>query len=121
MADPTVITAVVGTIAAVIGASTPIIIERRHDRATEHDRETDAAEETEATRVASWAGLNEALGREIERLQQDVARIRSDYEAALARQRDEYEAKLAASTSRITELETDVASLRRLLGQPPKP
>lgn len=120
MADPTIITAVVGAAAGVIGAATPILFERRHKREKSQDDEVTEEKELAGTQVASWTGLNEALGREIERLHQDIDRIRTDYESAMRRQREDYEAQLNVAHVRIAELETDVASLRRLLGAPPR-
>lgn len=121
MADPILLTGVVGTVAAVIGAATPILFERRHGR---KEREAEAEKEAQAladSSVKSWAELNKALNREIGRLHDDVDRIRSDYESALARQRAEHEAQLAGANRRIADLEADVASLQRLLspGQGP--
>ena len=124
MADPILLTGIVGTAAAVVGAATPILFERRKGR---KDREADA-EKASSANIESWAELNKALNREIARLHSDVDRIRSDYETAIARQqreheaemqrqRADYEARLEADHRRITELETDVASLKRILGQ----
>lgn len=116
MTDPAALTAVIGATAGVIGAGTPIIIERRNRRNARKEREQDTVEDT----VASWASLNKALGEEIDRLHSDIDRIRADYHAAMNQQRAEYEEHLDVARKRISELETDVASLRRLLGQPPK-
>jgi len=116
VADPTVLTAIVGAAAAAIGAITPVIIERRNGKKTKADEIEDAAEES----IASWGSLNEALGREIQRLHGDMDRQRADYQAAMEKQRIEYETQLDAARRRITDLETDVASLQRLIGQPPK-
>lgn len=115
MTDPILLTGVVGTVAAVIGAATPILFERRHGR---KEREAEAEKDAKAladSSVKSWAELNKALNREIGRLHDDVDRIRSDYEAAIARQRAEHETQLAGAHQRIADLEADVASLRRLL------
>lgn len=116
MADPTVLTAVLGAFAGAIGAVTPIIIERRNNRRSRREEIAEAA----ADSVASWTSLNDALGREITRLHTEMDRIRADCQAAMDRQRAESEKQLHVARSRITELETDVASLRRLLGGPPK-
>jgi gas vesicle protein len=115
MADPALLTAIVGTAAGLIGAATPILFERRHGR-----KEREAGAEKDAKKLAdssieSWAALNKALNREIGRLHDDVDRIRSDYESAIARQRTEHETQLAGAHQRIADLEADVASLRRIL------
>lgn len=103
MADPTALTAIIGAAAAVLGASTPLFIERHNREKVHRDEVAEAAGDN----IASWNTLNAALGREIQRLQ-----------AAMDRQRADYENQLDAARNRITELETDVASLRRILGQP---
>jgi gas vesicle protein len=113
VADPTVLTVIIGTVAGVIGAATPIIIERRNGKRSKRDEIEDAAEES----IASWGSLNEALGREIQRLHGDLERQRADYQAVMDKQRADYEAQLDAARKRITDLETDVASLQRLIGQ----
>lgn len=126
VADPTALTAIIGSASGVISAACAILFERRHE-----GRDADAEAEKTAKGLAdssieSWTELNKALNREIARLHSDVDRIRSDYETAMERQRTEYEAamqrqrteyetQLAADHRRITDLETDVASLRRLL------
>lgn len=115
MADPTVITAFVGTAVGVIGAATPILLERRHRRDQEKDRETEAAGEFATATVANWTALNDALNREISRLHSDIDRIRTEYQAAMDRQRADYEAQLAAAHEQIAELRAEVATLRRLL------
>lgn len=126
VADPTALTAIIGAAAGILGAAAPIVIDRRRDK---HDREADAkhaAEDIASSSIESWTELNKALNREIARLHADVDRIRSDYESAMERQRREYEAALARQRTdyeeqlrdarqRITDLEADVASLRRLL------
>jgi gas vesicle protein len=103
VADPTVLTAIVGAAAALLGAGTPIVIERRNHKKSQREEIDEAAEES----IASWNSLNEALGREIKRLQDTMDRQRTDYET-----------QLDAARKRITELESDLASLRRILGQP---
>lgn len=126
MADPTALTAIIGVGAAALGAFAPIVIDRSHTR---REREADAAKSAEDianSSIESWAELNKALNREIDRLHRDVNRIRSDYETAIVRQRHEYEAAMekqrltheaqqAEDRKRIADLEADVASLRRLL------
>lgn len=128
MADPALLTGVVGAAAGVVGAATPVVFERWHRK---KDRQAEARKEAEglaSSSIESWAELNKALNREISRLHSDVDRIRSDYESAIARQRADYEAamerqradyeaRLDSAHRRITELETDVASLKRILGQ----
>lgn len=126
MADPAALTAMVGAAAGLLGALTPILIERRQDRRNREADEKQSAEKMADSSVRSWSELNLALNREIERLHEDLNRIRADYEAAIDRQqrehveamekqRREYEFQLAEARRRITDLETDVASLRRLL------
>lgn len=115
MPDPALLTGIIGAAAGVSGAAIPVIIERHNRRKSAQDELEEAAEES----VTSWTSLNEALGREIRRLQGEIDRIRSENQAALARQQIDYENQLTAARRRITELETDVASLRRILGQPP--
>jgi gas vesicle protein len=116
VADPTVLTAIVGAAAAALGAVTPLLIERRNRVRSKKDDIEDAAEES----IASWGSLNEALGREIQRLHADMDRIRSENQAVMDRQHTDYETQLIAARKRISELETDVASLQRLLGQASK-
>lgn len=125
--DPALLTGIIGAAAGILGAGTPIVIERHNRKKSAREEIEDAAEDT----VASWNSLNEALGREIRRLQDEINRTRTDYRAAMAKQeadyktamdqqRGDYEAQLDAARKRITELEADVASLRRILGQPPR-
>lgn len=125
MPDPALLTGIIGAAAGVFGAGVPVVIERRNRAKSAREEIEEAAGET----VASWNSLNEALGREIRRLQDEIATHRAEYQAALAQQRDDYQAamdrqrtdyetQLDAARKRITELETDVASLRRILGPP---
>ncbi len=128
MADPALLTGIVGAAAGLIGAATPILFERRHGRKEREAKDEKDARELADSSIESWAELNKALAREIARLHTDVDRIRSDYEAAIERQqrqheaemqrqRADYEGRLDSAQLRITELETDVASLKRILGQ----
>ena len=100
MPDPTVLTGVIGTAAAAISAAAAFVSARR-DRTRDEDE--DAAARA-ANSVASWTALNAALDREISRLHEDMNRLR-----------DEYEQNLQAARLRISELETEVAALRRAL------
>jgi gas vesicle protein len=112
--DPTALTAIVGAAAGCLGAATPVVIARHNRQKAKRDEIEEAAEYN----VTSWSTLNDALGREIQRLQFAMDRQRADYAAQLAATRNEYEIQLDAARKRITELETDVASLRRILGPP---
>lgn len=122
MPDPTVLTGIVGTAAGALGGAAAYLTARR-EKKRDDDKE---AEDKAASSIESWTELNKALNREIARLHSDVDRIRSDYEtalerqrhdyeAAMERQRRDYEAQLGDARQRITDLEADVASLRRLL------
>jgi len=99
MADPAVITAWVMAAGAAVTAVTPIVMARRK-----------AAKAQDATVLASFTALNSALGREVERLQGDMAKLRDDYER-----------RLDSAQARISELESEVATLQRLLRQGPAP
>lgn len=102
MADPTVLTGVIGSIAGVVGAGYAIIT-ARHEKKKEARRDAD---DQAANSVASWTALNAALDREIKRLHEEMDRLR-----------EEYERHLEAARRRISELEDEVAALRRLLGR----
>jgi hypothetical protein len=93
MADATTITAVVMAAGAAVTAITPIAMRRRQK-----------TREQDATVLASFTALNKALGQQIERLQGDMDRLRGDYER-----------RLGTAQDRITELESEVATLNRLL------
>ncbi len=99
MADPAVITAWVMAAGAAVTAVTPLVMARRK-----------AARQHDSAAVASFTALNDALGREIARLQGDKTKLRDDYER-----------RLDAAQDRITELESEVATLQRLLRQGPAP
>jgi hypothetical protein len=101
VADPTVLTTFIGTAAGIVGAGTAIVAGRR-DLAK--DRESDAVRN-----VASWRALNEALRKEIDRLNAEMGRLRSDYEK-----------QLDAAHMRISEMENDVSVMRRFLRRPPE-
>jgi predicted RNase H-like nuclease (RuvC/YqgF family) len=124
VADPTTLTAVIGTAAGVVGAAAGWLTARR-DKARD---DKDDAEERAANSVASWTALNAALDREIKRLHEEMDRLRDDsaqhlgrlrdeYEQHLSRLRDEYEQHLQAARHRISVLEAEVATLKRLLRQ----
>lgn len=126
VADPAVLTAVVSAGAAVLGALTPVFIQRHQERREREAEAEQSAGKLVDSSITSWAELNRALNAEIARLHGDLDRIRRDYEAAIkrqqrehdaamARQRQDYEGQLGEARQRITDLETDVASLRRLL------
>ncbi len=97
MADAAVITAYVMAAGAAVTAVTPIVMARRK-----------ASKQRDPNALAGFAKLNEALDRQIERLQEDMTKLREDYER-----------RLDAAQDRITELESEVATMRRLLRQPP--
>ncbi len=115
MADPTLLTGIVGTAAGVVGAAAGWLTARR-EKNRDDERE---AEEKAAGTLASWTALNAALDREIKRLHEDMDRLRADSEQHLRRLREEYEQALQAARQRITELEAEVATLKRLLRQDP--
>jgi uncharacterized protein involved in exopolysaccharide biosynthesis len=94
------LTALIGTAAGVIGTTFAVITARR-EKVKDDESE---AEERAAGSVASWTALNAALDREIRRMHEEMDRLR-----------DEYERHLQAARFRITELETEVATLKRLL------
>lgn len=99
MADPAVITAWVMAAGAAVTAVTPLVMARRK-----------AARQRDSTTLASFTALNNALDREIQRLHGDMTKLRDDYER-----------RLDAAQDRITELESEVATLQRLLRQGPAP
>lgn len=122
MADPTVLTAVIGAIAGTVSALFPIWMERRHAEGERKQKEELAASQLAGsakafagTSVESWEKLVAALNHELQRLQDDAERGRRDAAELLDQQRAEYEAQLAAARQRITELEGDVISLKRII------
>jgi hypothetical protein len=104
MADPTLLTGIIGAGAGVVGAAYGIITGLR-ERAKEGEKE---AEGRAATSLANWSALNEALQREIQRRDAEMVRLRADYET-----------RLDAAHQRITELETEVGILQRALSSRP--
>jgi uncharacterized protein involved in exopolysaccharide biosynthesis len=100
VADPTLLTGVIGTVAGVIGTTFAVYTARREK--VKDDENDD--EQRAAGSVASWTALNAALDREIRRMHEEMDRLR-----------DEYERHLQAARNRITELEGEVATLKRLL------
>lgn len=70
----TVITGVVLALAAIISAVTPFVLARRRARRDAMTALTADAENKGALTVASWTALNDALQREINRLQGIVDR-----------------------------------------------
>lgn len=115
MADPTILTGIIGTAAGALGAAAAYLTARR-EKKRDDEREAD---DLSASSVASWTALNAALDREISRLHQEMDRLRDEYEQHLRRLRDEYEQHLQAARQRITELELEVATLKRLLRKDP--
>jgi polyhydroxyalkanoate synthesis regulator phasin len=91
MIDPTALTeAVLGMGSLVAAYVVPLVLTRRK-----------AGGDADAS---SWAALNEALQREVKRLQDDLARQRADHQS-----------QLDAARGRIGELELEVAALQRAL------
>jgi len=82
----------------------PLVLTRRRDSA---DKEHDA--------VSSWAGLNEALQAEIKRVTGELEKQRADYQRQLGELRADYQGQLDAARRRISELESEVATLQRAL------
>jgi predicted RNase H-like nuclease (RuvC/YqgF family) len=115
VADPTLLTGIIGTAAGVLGGGAAWLTAQR-EKKRDDDRETG---ELASASVASWTALNAALDREIKRLHEEMDRLRDEYEQHLRRLRDEYEQHLQAARVRITELEAEVGTLKRLLRQEP--
>lgn len=111
MPDPTFLTGVIGAAAGALGAAAAYLTARR-EKQRDDDRDAD---ELSASSVRSWTALAAAHDREITRLHQEMDRYRAESEQRLQRLRDEYEENLKAAGLRITELETEVAALRRAL------
>ena len=99
MADPAVITAWVMAAGAAVTAVTPIVMARRK-----------ATKQRDPSVLAGFTKLNTALDREIERLQGDMTKLREDYER-----------QLDAAREQIRQLQSEVATLQRLLRQGPSP
>lgn len=99
MADPAIVTAWVMAAGAAVTAVTPIVLERRK-----------TAKQRDPNVLAGFTALNDALGQQVERLQGDMTKLRDDYER-----------RLDAAQQRISELESEVATLQRLLRQGPAP
>lgn len=108
MTDATTITACVMAGGAAITSITPIVMTRRKAR-----------KEKDETSLASFTALNNALGEQIQRTQEDMTRLRHDYEGQIARLRGDYENRLDTAQKRITELESEVGTLQRLLSRRP--
>jgi chromosome segregation ATPase len=98
MADAATITAVVMAAAAAVTAATPVALARRKT-AKQHD----------STTLDGFTALNQALERRVTRLQEDMDRLR-----------EEYERRLTSAQDRIRELESELGTLRRAVrGDPP--
>lgn len=95
MPNPTTVSEFVLALAAVVSTATPIVMSRRR-----------AAKKQDETVLASFTALNAALGKEVERLQADMIRLRDDYEK-----------RLAAAQGQIADLQSEVATLQRLLSR----
>lgn len=78
MADPAAITGIVGAITGLLGASMPFLIDRlrtRRERVLDFDRAVQLQAETN---VSNWKSLNDALNREVERLQAENRTLRGE-------------------------------------------
>jgi DNA anti-recombination protein RmuC len=95
LSDPQTISEFVLAAAAVISTATPIVIARRR-----------ASIKNDQTVLASFTALNEALSKEVERLQGDMVRLRGDYEQ-----------RLTSAMDQIRDLQSEVATLQRLLSK----
>jgi peptidoglycan hydrolase CwlO-like protein len=93
VADATVISEFILAIAAVVSTATPIIVSRRR-----------ASKKQDETVLASFTALNAALGKEVERLQGDLSRMRDDYEK-----------RLTAAQDKIVSLQAKIETLQSVL------
>lgn len=105
------LTTILGSGGSIAAATVAVITVRRQAHRERREDEQDR----DATDVASWTALNNALGVEVHRLNDEVARMRADYERQLREQEARHERERAADRKRIEDLERDVESLRRLL------
>lgn len=115
MADPTVLTAFIGTFAGLVGAATPIVLERRHRRISAREKEQEEEERLGEDNVASWVGLNSALGKEIGRLQGVINQQKEDYEKQLTQMRALLDQQKADYEQQMAALRNEIAALRRII------
>lgn len=105
MPDVTTLTGIALAFGAIgAGYVVPLVLTKRKDAG---DKERDA--------ISSWAQLNDALQEEIKRVTGELATQRADYQRQFDAARQDYQGQLDGARRRISELESEVATLQRAL------
>lgn len=104
-ANATSLTELVIGLGALVAAYVVPLVLTRQKRGDDRDSEVRTA----------WAELSETLQEERRQLQEELRHQRDDFAAQMRTQQEDFARQMGAARARITELESEVATLQRLL------